>query len=253
MDEMIIPLLGLAAIFFVVALLYSSVGLGGASSYVPLLALAGVYYEWIPSTALMLNIAVTLIGSINYWKQGHLRMKLIGVFLLSSMPMSYLGGAIALDKEVFYLLLWVTLVFVAIRIYWKGELRLEFKLHPKSQLFVSLLLGAILGFVSGTVGIGGGIYLVPLIILFGLGTEQEAAASGAAFILLNSMAGLVARFQRGAVSLELMLPLLLAVLAGGFLGSRLGAMRFNPLTIQKILGLVVILALLLLSRNIWFS
>ena len=103
MDEMIIPLLGLAAIFFVVALLYSSVGLGGASSYVPLLALAGVYYEWIPSTALMLNIAVTLIGSINYWKQGHLRMKLIGVFLLSSMPMSYLGGAIALDKEVFYL------------------------------------------------------------------------------------------------------------------------------------------------------
>jgi len=109
------------------------------------------------------------------------------------------------------------------------------------------------GFVSGTVGIGGGIYLVPLIILFGLGTEQEAAASGAAFILLNSMAGLVARFQRGAVSLELMLPLLLAVLAGGFLGSRLGAMRFNPLTIQKILGLVVILALLLLSRNIWFS
>ena len=150
-------------------------------------------------------------------------------------------------------LLWVTLVFVAIRIYWKGELRLEFKLHPKSQLFVSLLLGAVLGFVSGTVGIGGGIYLVPLIILFGLGTEQEAAASGAAFILLNSVAGLVARFQRGAVSLELMLPLLLAVLAGGFLGSRLGAVRFNPLTIQKILGLVVILALLLLSRNIWLS
>ncbi len=130
---------------------------------------------------------------------------------------------------------------------------MEIKLHPKSQLFVSLLLGAILGFVSGTVGIGGGIYLVPLIILFGLGTEQEAAASGAAFILLNSMAGLVARFQRGAVSLELMLPLVLAVLAGGFLGSRLGAMRFNPLTIQKILGLVVILALLLLSWNIWFS
>ena len=87
---------------------------------------------------------------------------------------------------------------------------------------------------------------MPLIILFGLGTEQEAAASGAAFILLNSMAGLVARFQRGAVSLELMLPLLLAVLAGGFLGSRLGAMCFNALTIQKILGLVVILALLLL-------
>ena len=253
MDDLIIPLYALAALFFVVALLYSSVGLGGASSYVPILALAGVYYEWIPSTSLMLNIAVTVIGTFNFWRQGHLRMKLIGVFLLSSIPMSYLGGAIALDKEVFYLLLWVTLVFVAIRIYWKGELRLVFKLHPRTQLFVSLMLGAVLGFVSGTVGIGGGIYLVPMIILFGLGTEKEAAASGAVFILLNSMAGLVARFQRGAVSLELMLPLLLAVLAGGFLGSRLGAMRFKPQTIQQILGLVVILALLLLSRKIGYS
>jgi hypothetical protein len=115
------------------------------------------------------------------------------------------------------------------------------------------MLGAVLGFVSGTVGIGGGIYLVPMIILFGLGTEKEAAASGAVFILLNSIAGLIARFQRGAVSLELMLPLLLAVLAGGFLGSRLGAMRFKPQTIQQILGLVVILALLLLSRKIGYS
>ena len=113
MDDLIIPLYALAALFFIVALLSSSVGLGGASSYVPLLALAGVYYEWIPSTALMLNIAVTLIGSINYWKQGHLRMKLIGMFLLSSMPMSYLGGAIALDKEVFYLLLWVCLLYTS--------------------------------------------------------------------------------------------------------------------------------------------
>ena len=252
MDDLIIPLYALAALFFVVALLYSSVGLGGASSYVPLLAIAGVYYEWIPSTSLMLNIAVTMIGTCNFWRQGHLRMQLISVFLLSSIPMSYLGGAIALEKDAFYLLLWLTLVFVAIRIYWKKELRLVIKLKPQTQLFVSLLLGAILGFVSGTVGIGGGIYLVPMIILFDLGTEKEAAASGAVFILLNSMAGLIARFQRGAVNLELMLPLLLAVLAGGFLGSRLGSIRFKPQTIQQILGLVVILALLLLSQKIGF-
>ena len=200
----------------------------------------------------MLNIAVTVIGTFNFWSQGHLRMQLISVFLLSSIPMSYLGGVIALEKDAFYLLLWLTLVFVAIRIYWKKELRLVIKLKPQTQLFVSLLLGTVLGFVSGTVGIGGGIYLVPMIILFDLGTEKEAAASGAVFILLNSIAGLIARFQRGAVSLELMLPLLLAVLAGGFLGSRLGAMRFKPQTIQQILGLVVILALLLLSRKIGF-
>ena len=252
MGDLIIPLYALASLFFVVALLYSSVGLGGASSYVPLLAIAGVYYEWIPSTSLMLNIAVTVIGTFNFWRQGHLRMQLISVFLLSSIPMSYLGGAIALEKDAFYLLLWLTLVFVAIRIYWKKELRLVIKLKPQTQLFVSLLLGAILGFVSGTVGIGGGIYLVPMIILFDLGTEKEAAASGAVFILLNSIAGLIARFQRGAVNLEFILPLLLAVLAGGFLGSRLGAIRFKPQTIQQILGLVVILALLLLSQKIGF-
>ncbi|MDP6330472.1 MAG: TSUP family transporter, partial [SAR324 cluster bacterium] len=103
MDDLIIPLYALAALFFVVALLYSSVGLGGASSYVPLLALAGVYYEWIPSTSLMLNIAVTVIGTFNFWRQRYLRMQLIGVFLLSSIPMSYLGGAIALEKDAFYL------------------------------------------------------------------------------------------------------------------------------------------------------
>ena len=176
-------------------------------------------------------------------------MQLIGVFLLSSIPMSYLGAAIALEKDAFYLLLWLTLFFVAIRIYWKKELRLVIKLKPQTQLFVSLLLGVILGFFSGTVGIGSGIYLIPMIILFDLGSEKEAAASGVVFILLSSIAGLIARFQRGAVNLELMLPL---VLTGGFLGSSLGAIRFKPQTIQQILGLVVILALLLLSQKIGF-
>ena len=252
MDELIIPAFFLAALFFIVAMLYSSVGLGGASSYVPLLALSGVYYEWIPSTSLVLNIAVTLIGTINYWRQGHMRIKLVGLFLLSSMPMSYLGGAIALEKEMFYLLLWLTLVFVALRIYWKKELRLVIQLYPPYQLLISLVIGGILGFVSGTLGIGGGIYLVPMIILFNLGTEKEAAASGAVFILLNSMVGLVARYQRDVVNFELILPLLLAVLLGGFLGSRLGAVSFKPQTIQKTLGLVVILALVLLSQKISF-
>ena len=252
MDELIIPVFILAALFFIVALLYSSVGLGGASSYVPLLALSGVYYELIPSTSLVLNIAVTLIGTINFWRQGYLRIKLVGLFLLSSMPMSYLGGAIALEKEMFYLLLWLTLVFVALRIYWKKELRLVIQLNPQYQLLVSLVIGGILGFVSGTVGIGGGIYLVPMIILFNLGSEKEAAASGAVFILLNSMAGLVARYQRDVVNFELILPLLLAVLLGGFLGSRLGAVSFKPQNIQKTLGLLVILALVLLSQKISF-
>ena len=89
MDDLIIPIYALASLFFVVALLYSSVGLGGASSYVPLLAIAGVYYEWIPSTSLMLNIAVTANGTFNFWRQGHLRMQLISVFLLSSIPLAH--------------------------------------------------------------------------------------------------------------------------------------------------------------------
>ena len=167
--------------------------------------------------------------------------------------MSYLGGAITLDRQVFYLLLLITLIFVAARIYLLGELRLLPGLNTWQKLALSLLLGAILGFIAGTMGIGGGIYLVPLIIVLGLASEKQAAAAGAVFVLLNSTAGLAARLQRGVFDLELMLSLVGAVILGGFIGSHFGAPRFRPRTIQKMLGSVTLIAIILLTRKIWMQ
>ncbi len=167
--------------------------------------------------------------------------------------MSYLGGAITLDRQVFYLLLLITLIFVAARIYLLGELRLLPGLNTWQKLALSLLLGAILGFIAGTMGIGGGIYLVPLIIVLGLASEKQAAAAGAVFVLLNSTAGLAARLQRGVFDLELMLSLVGAVILGGFIGSHFGSRRFRPRTIQKMLGSVTLIAIILLTRKIWMQ
>ena len=113
-----------------------------------------------------------------------------------------------------------------------------------------VFLGAILGFVAGSVGIGGGIYLVPLIIMFGLGSEKEAAATGATFIWFNSLAGVIARLQSGTIDTDFILPLTGAVMVGGFTGSYLGAVRYNAKTIQNVMGFVVIIAIVVLSRDI---
>jgi len=113
-----------------------------------------------------------------------------------------------------------------------------------------LSLGGTLGFIAGAVGIGGGIYLVPLIIMFGLGTEKEAAASGAMFIWVNSLVGVITRANLGTFEIDFILPLAGAVLVGGFVGSYMGAIKFEPKTIQKIMGGVIIIAILFLIKGL---
>ena len=240
----------LTILFFFVSILYSSVGLGGGSSYTALMAIVNVDHELIPTTTLTLNLGVTLIGMFNFWRGGHLNLRLILPFLVTSIPMAYLGGALELSREVFYWLLLITLVLVALRIYLWGELRLHLQLVVWQKLVVSMVLGAILGFVAGTVGIGGGIYLVPLLILFGLSSEKQAAASGACFIWVNSLSGLIARAQRGTFNAEWIFPLLGAVIIGGFIGSHFGAQRFSPRMVQQTLGLVILIAIFYLLRSL---
>ncbi|NOZ03743.1 MAG: sulfite exporter TauE/SafE family protein [FCB group bacterium] len=240
----------LTVLFFFVALLYSSVGLGGGSSYTALMAIFGVHYEIIPTTSLLLNMVVTGIGTVNYRRGGHLRIRLILMFLLTSIPMSYLGGIVSLSKDVFYILLLITLLFVVARIYIWNNLQFHISLTRTKRVIAILFLGGILGFVAGAVGIGGGIYLVPLIIMFGLGSEKEAAGTGTVFIFVNSLTGIIARYQRGAYDFEFALPLIAAVLAGGLIGSHFGALKFKPATIQKTLGFVLIIAIGLLITKV---
>lgn len=235
------------------ALLYSSVGLGGGSSYTALMTIFNVDYELIPTTSLLLNMVVTFVGVLNFRRGGHINFKLVVPFLVTSIPMSYVGGAVPLPESTFLWLLLVTLVFVAARIYLWNGLSLRMHLDSRRSLILSLILGALLGFVAGAVGIGGGIYLVPLIILFGLAGEKEAAAAGAMFIFLNSLAGFISRAQRGAFDAGILLPLMGAVLVGGYVGSHFGSHKFSPRTVQKTLGVVIIIAIGYLLRNLLFS
>jgi uncharacterized membrane protein YfcA len=240
----------LAVLFFIVAFAYSSVGLAGGSSYTALMAIFGFNTLAIPMISLSLNLFVASIGSFNFLRNKHGKIKLIIPFLISSMPMAYLGGALRLPKAIFYWILLISLVFVAIRIYFWQNTKIKLNIDHKGKIFISLLAGSVLGFVAGIVGIGGGIYLVPLIIILGLGTEKEAAACGVIFIGLNSFAGLLSRYQYNSIDLTNYIPLIIAVIAGGIFGSFMGSFKFSPKVMEKILGGVVIAAIFFLTKKI---
>ncbi|MBC8412249.1 MAG: sulfite exporter TauE/SafE family protein [Nitrospira sp.] len=240
----------LAALFCLVAFMYSSVGLGGGSSYTALLIVFGFSALTIPMITLSLNLCVTSIGSYNFIRNRHARLKLILPFLISSIPMAYLGGALKLPKHIFHWVLLISLIFVALRIYLWEDATIKLKLTQQRKVVISLIAGSILGLIAGIAGIGGGIYLVPLIIILGLGSKKEAAACGAIFIWLNSLAGLISRFQYNTIDLTNYIPLIIAVLIGGALGSYMGSFRFAPKTMEKMLGLIVILAIIFLLKKV---
>lgn len=249
MEELSISLYILAGLFFVVAFAYSSVGLGGGSSYTALMAIFGVGFIAIPTISLTLNLFVTSIGSFNFIRKKHARVRLILPFFISSIPMSYIGGSLKLPKDIFYWILLLTLIIVALRIYVWEKTSLKLNIGNIQQIILSLLTGAVLGLIAGIVGIGGGIYLVPLIIILGLGTEKEAAACGAIFIWVNSMSGLIARLQYNPVNIKDFIPLIIAVLIGGTLGSHMGSSKFTPKTMQKLLGGIIIVAIVFLVKK----
>ena len=244
MSELILPIL-----FLFVAFIYSSVGLGGGSSYTALMAIMGVSYTIIPTTSLTLNLVVTFIGMVNFWRNGYGRLDLIGPFLVTSIPMAYLAGSLDLPEFIFQIILIITLILVAVRIYIINGLTLSFQLSPIQKWMAIILIGSILGFFAGAVGIGGGIYLVPLIIMFRLGSTKEAAAAGAMFIWANSLAGVVARYQSGMLNTEFIFPLIGAVIVGGSVGSYFGSTKFKAKTVQKIMGVVIIVAIIFLIRK----
>jgi len=243
--EYLLPILFLFVSFF-----YSSVGLGGGSSYTAIMAIMGINYQLIPATSLTLNLGVTFIGMINFWKAGYGRINLVAPFLITSIPMSYLAGSVQLPELIFEIILTMTLILVLLRIYYFNRLAFTYQLSNIEKWLLAIFLGSFLGLISGAVGIGGGIYLVPLIIMFGLGTTKEASAAGAMFIWFNSFAGLLPRLQSGTYDIKSIIPLVFAVLLGGCVGSYFGSVRFESIFIQKIMGTVIILAIIFLIQGI---
>ncbi len=249
MTDLLIPVTVLALIFAVVAFFYASVGLGGGSSYTALLAVFGAGTMTIPMVSLTLNILVTTFGSLVFLLHGHARLRLIAPFIISSIPMAYLGGMLHLPKMIFYVLLLISLCVAAARIYFPSNRR-PVQLDQRGKIFCAIAGGAVLGLIAGITGIGGGVYLVPLVILLGLGNAKEAAACGAFFIWVNSVSGLLARIQYNEVDLVPYLPLVIAVVLGGMAGTLMGAGRFKVRTMQQILGTILLVAILLLGKKI---
>ena len=239
-----------ASLFFVVALIYSSVGLGGGSSYTALMAILGFNALAIPMMSLALNLMVTTVGAYHFIRHKHARFKLIAPFLVTSIPMAYVGGALHLPKDIFYGVLLVSLIVVVLRIYFWSNTSFNLNLTERGKLLVSLIAGAILGLVAGIVGIGGGVYLVPLIIILGLGTTKEAAACGAIFIWMNSLSGLLARLQYNAIDFADYTPLIVAVFIGGAMGSFLGATKYPAKFMEKVLGIIILVAIIFLLKKV---
>ena len=233
--------------FFVVALIYSSVGFGGGSSYLALLALPvfAVAFPVIRSTALFCNIIVVTGGAFIFYKEGKLVFKEVWPYLISSVPASYIGGFWPIKENTFFILLGVTLVIVPFLLWFQPPVVDEQK---KSKLpetnFLKVILGGSIGFLSGLVGIGGGIFLSPVLHFLRWSDPKKISALASVFILVNSIGGLMGQFNRGIpeLSWEFLVSLLVAVLLGGQIGSRLGAQKFNPIYIKRITAVVIFVA-----------
>ena len=240
----------LVAAFFFIALIYSSVGFGGGSSYLALLALMGVTVEIMRPTALLCNVIVVMGGTYIFWRAGLFDLKKIWPFLTLSIPMAFIGGLWKIEDVSFFFLLLGTCLIIAAVLLWiqplaSGKRRFT---HP----FLGTALGGALGFLSGLVGIGGGIFLAPLLHLLNWDEPKKIAALASLFILVNSISGLAGQFTRNPeIEWNFLMPLLLAVLTGGQIGARLGARKFQPVYIKRITALVIFVAALKIMRDHW--
>lgn len=236
-------LIALIPFIFLGALLYSSVGHGGATIYLAILTLAGYAAHDITTTVLVLNILAAAIGFVMFGLAGHLRWRLLWPFLLASVPFAYLGGRTPLSNATTSLLLGLVLLAAALRFLMISRPP-GFQLRLEGWRFfaVALPLGAVLGFLAGATGIGGGIFLSPILFAIGWASLKEAGAVASAFIVLNSLAGLAAKLPRSPLDTHLLLPLTAVVAMGALVGSFAGARRLPPRALQAMLGAVLLAA-----------
>lgn len=234
----------MSLLVFIVAGLYSSAGFGGASGYLIVMNLFDVPATIMASTALLLNIMVSSISFINYYKAGHFRSSLLIPFLITSLPAAFLGGRIELSSETYSTLLYVVLTYLAFRmVFFPTITETPNWIARPIPTGVALVSGAGIGLLSGILGIGGGIFLSPLIILMGWGNSKQAAASAGGFIAINSLSGLVSRATNGTFVIgDFGLPLLIVGLLGALIGSLLGAVRFSSSGVRRALGTILAIA-----------
>jgi len=208
----------LSFLFLLTATLYSSVGFGGGSTYLALLLIWDVPYLIFPVIALFCNIIVVSGNCINYIKAGNINLKILTPFLISSVPLAFIGGSLSIDKEVFEILLFTVLTLAGVLLLIKFQsFKEKIEIYKKIPKIIAILIGGSIGFISGVVGIGGGIFLGPILLLIKADSSKNIATAASLFILINSISGLTGQFTKASVIDEIYSywPLFLLVLLGG--------------------------------------
>ena len=236
-----ITLILLAVLIFVIALLYSTVGHAGASGYLAAMALFGVAPAVMKPTALTLNILVALVACTKFYRAGFFSWRVFWPFAVASIPASFIGGSLTLPVHIYKLIVGVVLLYSALRLFLIAK-RPDAEAPKRAPIWIALILGAGIGLLSGLTGVGGGIFLSPLILLLGWARTKETAAVSSAFILVNSISGLLGHVSAVASvprAIFLWAPL---ALIGGWIGAELGTRTLPVPRIRQWLAVVLVLA-----------
>ena len=232
------PILIILAIF-IVAVMYSSVGHGGASGYLAVMAFLAVAPGVTRPTALVLNVFVASIAAFQFYRSGHFSWRLFLPFAVASVPMAFVGGMIHLPTTAYKLVLGAVLILAAVRLAWKfvndGEPR-------QPNVAICLVIGGVIGLLSGLVGVGGGIFLTPVLLLMNWSETKRAAGVSAMFILVNSIAGIAGNYAQVATLPSNVWVWIVAAVVGGVVGSTLGAKRFDSIVLRRVLAVVLLVA-----------
>ena len=233
----------LSILFFVTAILYSSVGFGGGSTYLALLFIWGVPYFIFPLIALACNIVVVSGNCFNYIRAGNLNLKLLIPYLIGSIPLAFIGGSLPVEKKFFEILLFLVLAVAGVLLLFNFKsYEDKEENYRKIPLIISVLVGGILGFISGVVGIGGGIFLSPILFLMRAGKPKHIVTSASLFILINSLSGIIGQLTKNIVLSEIQNYwfLLLAVLIGGQVGNFLNLKIFSTRVLALVTSCLVL-------------
>jgi len=235
----------LVVLFFIIAMIYSSAGFGGGSSYLALLSLYSLPFTDLRVVALTCNITVVLFSVLLYQKEKQIPWQKVVPILVFSIPLAYLGGRYHIDEQLYFVILAMTLLVASLLMLRSSRLTVR-----PLRSYTNGLMGGGIGFLSGVVGIGGGIFLSPLLYLTRWDKPKAIAATSSIFILFNSVAGLLGQMSQRTEKIDLsyILPLMLAVLIGGQIGTRLSLFKLDPRQLKKITAVVILLVAL---RLLW--
>ncbi|MCW3118581.1 MAG: sulfite exporter TauE/SafE family protein [Chitinophagaceae bacterium] len=227
-------------LLFLVAFLYASVGHGGASGYLALMALFGMTPDIMKPTALMLNLFVSLTSFIQFYRGGHFKWKIFLPLAIASVPFAFIGGLIAIDASVYKKILGLLLIIPIVRFIFFANIPVhELK---KSNTILSLLIGATIGLLSGLIGIGGGIILSPILLFLKWTDQKQTAAISALFIFVNSFSGLAGQLTKGIHFSQDMYAYVGIAFTGGLCGAYFGSLKFNQNVLKYALAMVLMLA-----------